>query len=416
MRKLLSVTMFTGLLTLARMGAGFLIAKIVAIYTGPTGMAMLGQLQSMITALNGVATSPVGNGIVRYTSQNIESGLDNCSQWWKAGLLWALAIFLLIFPLGVLFSKHISIYLFNDPLYYWLVIVSCAVLPLSIINTLSISIINGQKLYRTYVTVGFISVSISTVAMILLIIKWNLSGALLAGALNSAIAGVVMIILSIKQPWLKLNFFWGKVKRERFKEIFKYVLMSITSALAMPLALVLVRNIMIEHVGWTETGLWQAVWKISEAYLAVITLALSTYYLPRLSELEGLEEIRYEISKTALIIMPIVSLMALSIYFLRDVAISLLFTEQFREARNIFLIQLIGDVIKILSWLYAFPMLARGATRWFISSEVFFSITFVILSYYFIVHFGVQGASIGFAINYFMYFIFVYFNLNKFAR
>ncbi|YCH29283.1 O-antigen translocase [Erwinia sp. D4-22] len=416
MRKLLSVTMFTGLLTLARMGAGFLIAKVVAVYTGPTGMAMLGQLQSMITALNGVATSPVGNGVVRYTSQNIELGLDNCSQWWRAGLIWALTIFLLLFPLGVFFSKEISLYLFNEPLYYWLVIVSCAVLPLSIINTLFVSIINGQKLYRTYVTVGFISVSMSTVVMLLFIVKWNLSGALLAGALNSAVAGVVMVILSIRQPWLRLRYFFGKVKRERLREIFNYLLMSITSALAMPLALVLVRNIMIEHAGWTETGLWQAVWKISEAYLAVITLALSTYYLPRLSELKNLQEIRFEISRTALIIMPIVCLMATSIYLLRDVAISVLFTEQFRDARNIFLIQLFGDVIKILSWLYAFPMLARGATRWFVCSEVFFSITFIALSYYFIVKFGVQGASIAFAINYFLYFIFVYLNLNKFAR
>lgn len=416
MKKLLSVTFFTGLLTLVRMAAGFFIAKVVAVYTGPAGMGMLGQVQSMITAINGVVTSPVGNGVVRFTSQNYSDGYEACAPWWRAALKWSLCLFLLIFPISVVFSKTISTYLFSEPKYYWLVIVSCAALPFSVINTLTVSIINGQQLYKRYVAAGMLSVVISTCVMIFLITKWNLNGALLAAALNLSIAGLVMFVISIRQPWLKIKFFLGKTEKEHLKLISSYVLMSITSALAMPIALVFIRNIMVSQLGWELTGLWQAVWKISEVYLAVITLALSTYYLPKLSGLSSLSEIRKEIRTTALIIMPLVCLMALCIYLLRDVAITILFTEEFREARDIFAIQLIGDVLKILAWLYAFPMLAKGATKWFIFSEIFFSLTFVALSYYFITSYGIQGASIGFACNYFLYFLFVYFNLNKIAR
>ncbi|HGU0837039.1 TPA: O-antigen flippase, partial [Escherichia coli] len=59
MKQLLSVTVFSGLLTLLRMGAGFLVAKIVAVYTGPSGMALLGQLQSIASSLSGVVNAPV---------------------------------------------------------------------------------------------------------------------------------------------------------------------------------------------------------------------------------------------------------------------------------------------------------------------------------------------------------------------
>ena len=48
MKRLLKVTAMTGLLTLLRMAMGFVIAKVVAVYTGPAGMAMLGQVQSKI--------------------------------------------------------------------------------------------------------------------------------------------------------------------------------------------------------------------------------------------------------------------------------------------------------------------------------------------------------------------------------
>ncbi|EKM6346369.1 O-antigen flippase, partial [Cronobacter sakazakii] len=52
MSKIISVTAFTALLTFFKMLSGFAIAKVVAIYTGPTGMAMLGQVQSVIAGLN----------------------------------------------------------------------------------------------------------------------------------------------------------------------------------------------------------------------------------------------------------------------------------------------------------------------------------------------------------------------------
>ncbi|MDT9693982.1 O-antigen flippase, partial [Streptomyces sp. P9(2023)] len=90
-------------------------------------------------------------------------------------------------------------------------------------------------------------------------------------------------------------------------------------------------------------------------------MALSTYYLPRLASLTGVDAIVSEIHKTARVILPIVIVLALGVYLLRDVAIWLLFTEEFKPARDLFAVQLCGDVMKIASWLYAYPMLSRGA-------------------------------------------------------
>ncbi|EAY8714861.1 O-antigen flippase, partial [Salmonella enterica] len=64
MKKIFKVTALSGLLTLLKMIMGFIIAKIIAIYTGPAGMAMLGQIQSIINSFNGIINSPVSSGIV----------------------------------------------------------------------------------------------------------------------------------------------------------------------------------------------------------------------------------------------------------------------------------------------------------------------------------------------------------------
>lgn len=415
MRRLLKVTAMTGLLTLLKMAMGFVIAKVVAIYTGPTGMAMLGQVQSMVSSLNGVINAPVGSGIVRYTAERKDQGFEACAPWWRAAVQWVLIISAIMIPSGLLLAEHISNWLFQDTTLAWVVMATVCVLPLSAIGTLCNSVINGQQHYRRYVGLGMLSATISGSVMFTMIVMANIQGALLAAAVQAALIGLVMLISNLRQPWFRLNYWWGSTNSEARKSIGGYMLMAITSALTVPISLILVRTILINLVGWESAGHWQAVWKISEVYLGVITMALGTYYLPRLSSLVGVDAIADEINKTARVVIPVVAVMALCVYLLRDVAIWILFTSDFTAARDLFAIQLCGDVIKISSWLYAYPMISRGKTRLFIASEVMFSILFVTLSYPFIYYVGVKGVTISYVISYSIYFILMYTNVKKLA-
>ncbi|ATP10360.1 O-antigen translocase [Aeromonas salmonicida] len=416
MKRLLKVTAMTGLLTLLKMVMGFVIAKVVAVYTGPSGMAMLGQVQSMVGCLNGIINAPVGSGIVRYTAEKKDQGFEACAPWWRAALQWVLIISAVAIPTGLLMANHIADWLFQDESLAWIVMATICVLPLSALGTLCNSVINGQQLYRRYVGLGMLSALVSAAVMLTMIMLANIQGALFAAAVQAALIGLVMFIANLRQPWFRLQYWWGSSTPEARRSIGGYMLMAITSALTVPISLILVRTILIHQVGWEATGHWQAVWKISEVYLGVITMALGTYYLPRLSSLVGVDAIVSEIHKTALVILPIVAIMALGVYLLRDVAIWLLFTEEFKSARDLFAIQLCGDVIKIACWLYAYPMLSRGATRWFIGTEIVFSLSFVALAYILINTIGLKGANVAYLVNYSIYFLSIFLNVRTFAR
>ncbi|EPJ3743471.1 O-antigen translocase [Proteus mirabilis] len=416
MKRLLKVSAMTGLLTLLRMSMGFVIAKVVAIYTGPTGMAMLGQVQSMVTSLNGIINAPVGSGIVRFTAQYKEKGFDICSIWWRASLYWVALIASITIPIGIFLSSYIADWLLHDSTLAWVVIITVSVLPFSAIGTICNSIINGQQLYRRFVGLGILSTFISSGIMLTLIVTSNIKGALLAAAIQSAIIGIVMFIANLRQPWMKLRYWWGNQDHKARKSIAGYMLMALTTATTVPISLILIRNILIYKIGWDAAGYWQAVWKISEVYLGVITMALGTYYLPKLSALKSTDEIIIEIHKTAKIILPIVIMMSICVYLLRDVAIWLLFTEEFKPIRDLFFIQLCGDIVKIASWLYAYPMLARGTTKWFIFTEITFSFSFVIFSYFLVINLGLEGVTYAYLFNYIIYFLFIFFNINKIIR
>jgi len=395
---------------------GFVIAKVVAIYTGPTGMAMLGQLQSVILVFVGISNSPVGAGIVRYTAEYNQQGLNACAPWWKASLQWAVAILLVVIPVGCILSENLSYWLFDRYDYAWLIVVTVLTLPFAVCGALINSVLNGMQRYRYFVGLGMISAVFSGAVMIALIVQENLQGALLAASLQAGLIGVIMLIGCMREPWFKLRFWWGKTDRKHKKLIGGYVLMALTSALTVPVSLILVRNILVEYVGWEQAGLWQSVWRISEVYLGIITMALGTYYLPKLSTLVGVNAIKSEITQTAKIVLPIVSALALGVYLMRDVVIHLLFTVEFTAARDLFAIQLVGDVVKIGAWLYAYPMISRGATKWFVTTEILFSMMFVLLAWLLVREHGTQGANVAYLINYILYFIVMFLNVKRFAR
>ncbi len=399
-------------MTLIKMVMGFAISKIVAVYAGTSGVALLGQMQSVILSLNGIINSPVGNGVIKFTSENSHD-FEKCSPYWRASILYVMCFSTIIIIVGCFYAQEISLLLFGHSDNYWIVLLMVFVAPITSIGTLINSILNGLESYKQYVYTGIIASVLSGLIMIFVIVNFGIVGALVGASLQYALIGIISFIINIYQPWLKIGYLIGKISTDVKKNIAEYIFMAIVSAVSLPLGMILIRGFLIEYTGWKNAGEWQAVWKISEAYLSVITMGLSVYYLPRLSSLYDHNSLVREVKSVASIVLPIVSLMAVAVYILRDFSISLLYTEQFREARELFKIQLIGDVIKVISWVYAYPMIAKKSTKLFVFTEIVFTITLVLLSYFFIKKYGVHGANLAYVLNYILYFICVYILLNK---
>lgn len=405
MKKLLKVTAMTGSLTLVKMLMGFIIAKVVAIYTGPSGMAMLGQIQSVVTSLNGLVNAPTSNGIIKYTAEFSPKGTEACAPWWRAAVHWALVISILAIAITISFSTMLSGWLFDNTEYAWLLILCACSLPLVTLGTLLTSIINGKQQYRQYIKVGMFSTLVTAGVMVYMVIRYGIQGALVAAALQNAIVGIAMLALNFRQPWFNFNNFCGRVERKYLSGLGNYILMAVTTALTVPISFIFVRNEIIANTSWVDAGQWQAVWRISETYLSVLTIALGTYYLPKLATLTSRSEMQMEIINTLKVVIPFAILSAGAVFFFRDLVIKILFTDEFKGARDLFLVQLCGDVVKIISWVIAYPMLSNAKTKLYIFSEIFFSLTLVLFTQYFVRQLGVQGANYAYLTNYSLYLI-----------
>ena len=66
----------------------------------------------------------------------------------------------------------------------------------------------------------------------------------------------------------------------------------------------------------------------------------------------------------------------------------------------------------MLSWMYAYILISKGVTFYFVITEVISSLVFVCLSYLLIGIYGVEGVTIAYFINYLVYLIMILFVLH----
>ncbi|MFU0967502.1 O-antigen translocase [Kluyvera ascorbata] len=398
------VTILSGIVTCFRLVCGLLISKVVAIYTGPAGISNLGQLQNFVTFINGFISSQVSQGVNRYSAEN-QDNYEDAQYYWRASIKLSTISCCLIICVGCIFSKQLANYLFHNNAYFWLVILALLVLPLNIINNIFLGVLNGLGEHNRFFLANVCAIATAAISMTCLVYFLGLEGALISAALNNALAGLWLIFIILKRPWFRWRYWVGQVPKHHLKEMRNYFFMGIIGALTGPISLIVVRGILTSTFSIDDSGYWQAVTKISEAYLAILTTALTVYYFPKTAAARTRKEYLTVLATGAKIVLPLALLMAMTIFLLRDFIIGILFTKDFSKASELFLFQNIGDFIRIASWLFATILLAKGYFKINVILEVSFSILYPLSVKLLTPYWGLEGVSLAYLITYLLYFI-----------
>lgn len=410
---LIKTSILSAISTVIKVITGFVSIKIVAVYIGPSGLALMGQMQNFISMMSSVASAGVNSGVVKYTAEHYEDE-EAKQKIWNSALKISLVLIVPMAIAIIFLADFISMKLLNTTEYSSIFIVFAITVVFFVLNGLMTSILNGQKEIKKLTLLNIVGSLFSLAVTILLVTQYELYGALIAGIISQSIVFFVTLAFVLKSSWFKLSMFLGSMDKEYRNKLLKYSAMALVSATMIPLSHMYVRDYIGTNIGWDEAGYWQAIWRISETYLMIITITLSVYYLPKLSSIQDKGELRAELFYGYKIILPIVTIIALGIYFFREFIIEVLFTKAFSPMAELFLYQLIGDVIKIAGWLLGYIMIAKAMTKLYILSEIFFVWSFVALVLLFVNMYGLIGVTMAFLVNYFIYMIFLYFSLREY--
>lgn len=410
---LLKTSVLNGVAVLIKTATMFILNKILAIYVGPAGYAAIGQFQNFIQMVTTFAGSAINTAVIKYTAEYYEDETKQRNIWKTAGSI--VLLFSLIFSLIILiFQKQLSIYIFHTELYQTVFVWFAVFLTLFTFNALFLAILNGKKEVLRLVIANIVGSIFSLAVTSFLAIKYGLYGALVALSIYQSLAFLITLFLCYKADWFKVSYLFGKIDKAIAKKFVAFALMALVSAICVPLSQMVIRSYLTHEYGVTYAGYWEAMIRLSAAYLMLVTTTLGVYYLPRLSELESLKDIKTEIYLGYKYIFPLAVVGGLMVYILRDWIIALLFTKTFLPMRDLFLWQMIGDSLKIGSWILAYLMLSKAMMRLFITTEIIFALTSILLTYICTQLVGFEGVSIAHLLNYGMYWaVMSYFVFNK---
>ena len=409
---IVKVFSLTSISTLVKMCTGLVSVKIVASIIGPAGVALVGQLNNFSTIALSLATGGINSGITKYIAE-YKSDASKVKQYLATAFRITVVCSLLVGLVLLLLCKQLSSLIMMTPQYWYVFAIFGITITFYGLNNMLVSVVNGYKQFNKYVKVNVVSSIFGVAFTVALVLALGLPGALISAVTFQSLMIFVSVLMLRKLEWLRKDWLVGKFKRTIASQYFRYALMTLLSAFLVPISQMLLRGYVISEISITEAGWWEGMNRISNMYLMVITSSFSVYYLPRLSEISDRIELRHEIFKCYKVIVPLLLAGFTVIYFLRFFIVKLLFTHEFMPMTQLFIWQMAGDFFKICSWLLAFLMVAKSMTKAYNSTEIIFTLSYILLGYTFIRLDGIVGLCQAYLTNYVLYLVVLTFMFRK---
>ena len=385
--------------------AGILTSKAIAIFIGPTGLALIGNLRNFVSSFQSIATLGFYNGAVKYISDVkddvVALGKTISTIFYTGFIATILVSFICYFNAHAI--NNIIFPVYNN--YAYVIKIFAIVLPFYALNMFSFSIMNGFSKYKILIIINIIGQILSVSVALLLIYQSKIDGALISVVIAESLIFLITLVGIINRRTLVPLIKVGHISFGFFKKISSYSAMAIFAAIIMPLVAIAIRSYIIENVGYKDAGFWEAMTRISHYYLMSATSLMALYILPRFSEIDDVKEFRKEVFSFYKTVVPFMVVGLVLMYFLRSVIVSFIFSSEFKPVEELFLWQLLGDFVKVLSTVIAYQFLAKKMFWHYMLTEAFLVVILYTTSVYFIdLYDHVKGAVIAHFVSYVMYY------------
>ncbi|MDG5492652.1 O-antigen translocase [Psychroserpens sp. SPM9] len=376
--------------------------KITAVYLGTNGIFILGQLKDFLNIGKVASNLGTDNGVVKYvaeyeTTETLEPFIGSAL---KIHLIFSVIVCLLT----LLFSEPISMYLFNNAEYSkGIVLVAFSFIALAI-HSFIMSVLNGLKKIETYVLINIIATIITAIIMVLMVIKYEVIGAIYAMAFNQIVAFIISFYFIRNKKQFTLTLLKSKLDALHFKNLTKFSVMAIVAPICLFGATFFIRTFLNSNLGVDYAGSWEGMWRISAIYLMFITTTFQFYLIPTFSNIAG-NKLKKEVFKVWSLSFPSIIIITFVIYLLKDFFIPLLFSKEFFLINNIILFHLLGDTVKINSWVLGKILVSKAKTKVFVFFQIGWAIVFCSLTILFVNIYGFVGVSIAYFLTYVFHFM-----------
>ena len=401
---LFKITSLNSLSVLVKIGVGVVSSKVMAVFVGPSGLALVGNFRNFITSIEALSTLGLQNGVVKYVvdTKDDEAALKKVLATVFVSLA---AMVLLISASLVVFAQVWSSWLFGTNSDFSTIFLALALaLPWYAASILLVSVLNGLGQFQQVIRVNLWGNFLGLLVSLVLVGQLHTQGALLSLVIPPALLFVVVFYYLNKKIHFADLLSWQAFDRQLLWQLSSYSLMALVATVLGPLVYVQVRNLVIGQLGLVQAGYWEAMTRISSYYFLFIATLLSVYFLPKLAEAKTNKATQQVFFTYYKAVLPLFILGLLALYVGRNFWVPLLFSKDFAPVTDLFFWQMVGDVFKAASLILGYQFFAKKMTLSFILCELASLSAFYIATLICLPRFQLQGVVMAQALAYVGYF------------
>jgi PST family polysaccharide transporter len=384
--------------TVVRLVCGFISIKVTAVYVGPAGLALIAQLSNFYSLLQTTASNALDSAVVKMTAEAEQTQPERASGVIGTALRLVLGIGLFLAAAVFAFRRHLADWLLGGERFAPLLILAAIVLPIGMMGQLFTALFQARRRFELVSGVGIVVTVAGAAVFVISAWLFGLWGALIATVAVIPLTFLVASWLGHRDPTTRLLTFWPTARFRYVRPILGFYPMLLVHSAALPLALVVVRSLLIGNFGETQAGLWQATVRLSDMYTMIFLTVLSMYSLPTLaaarSENEFASVLRRLVALCIAAMVPTVAVLLAA----RDLIISIVFTSEFSTVKDLWVWRLVGDVFFIAGWPMRSALMARGRQYTYMAIEFIIGAGTLVLTWALLESRGIASANIAHAL------------------
>lgn len=383
--------------------AGVLLLRVFVDLLGKDGLGQASQFQGVALLVYALLNAVFFNHIAQsnWTGANLAAENNSAGQFRKLlGIVTLSCLAVAILLAG--FAQVISMQLFNDHravMAIYLLAVTCPLTGLFVAYSARVCADGSLTAYNV---TNAIALLLSTLLIYCLIVFYGQLGAFIGFALYYVFPMLFVVLIAFfgRKRFKDLLPSFRSLKEYPSNAILKVGFIGVFSAFNSIAVQLFLRHQLSGSEGWAVVGDWQALTKISESYLLLVTTPLSTFLLPQLSKLEFSNAQNVLVRKSLMLGVAITVCVGISLFVLWDVIVIKIIGESFSALRALLPIQIMGDIFKVISWTFAITAISRMQIKVVFLSEIIFTLFYVIFVLSLIPLFKLQGAIMAYSLAY----------------
>lgn len=398
--KLGSTFLLSAVANMVRILSGLVTTKVMAVQLGPAGVALIGQFSNFHGLLCVLSTCVTSQGLTRLSAEHAV-GSDSFAQTISTGLRITLAAAAGVGLVTLLLASQLAALLLQSAEFWPYIALAGATLIFHSASIVILTVLNGQQDSATYTRIS--------IAQGLVASAFSIGGALLVG-LQGVFAGMALsipfsLLITVwmvrRKAWFRasnLSFPYSPIVAKRFVN---FGLMSVATAVSTPVALLFIRDMLIDATSLETAGHWQAVWRISEIYLGILVTTIGLYLLPKLSRAQDKASYVVELKRVFLLIFALCACVSVVLLIGGHWVVRLLYSAAFDPMQTLFPLQLAGDFFKALALAMNTVLIVRVRVGQQMFGELFFAGVFVLASFVLVKDTGTDGIQIAYLFSQF---------------